>query len=101
MRMLLTARFPVEPFNTLVRKGEAGNTLQSIVEALKPEAAYFTEDGGQRAAIFVVDLPTPSDIPRLVEPFFLKFNANCHLKVVMSGEDLANAGLDGLGKQWG
>ncbi len=101
MRMLLTVRFPPEPFNTLARKGEAGTALQSIVEELKPEAVYFTELRGQRGVILVVDLPSPSDVPRIAEPFFLKFNADCHFKVVMSGEDLAKAGLDALGKKWG
>ena len=101
MRMLLTARFPAEPFNTLVRKGEAGKILQAIVADLKPEAVYFTDEQGQRAAILVVDLPSPSDVPRFAEPFFLKFNADCHFKIVMSGEDLAKAGLDALGKKWG
>jgi len=101
MRMLLTVRFPAEPFNTLVRKGEAGTILQSIVEDLTPETVYFTDEQGQRAAILVVDLASPSDVPRMAEPFFLKFNADCHFKVVMSGEDLARAGLDALGKKWG
>jgi hypothetical protein len=101
MRMLLTARFPSEPFNTLVRKGHAGKILQSIVEDLKPEAVYFTEEGGQRGAILVVDLPGPSDVPRIVEPFFLSFNADCRFNVVMSPEDLAKAGLDEIGKRWG
>jgi hypothetical protein len=101
MRMLLTARFPAEPFNTLARKGEAGKILQSIVEELKPEAVYFTELRGQRGVILVVDVPSPSDVPRCAEPFFLSFNADCHFKIVMSGEDLANAGLDALAKKWG
>jgi len=100
MRMLLTARFPAEPFNTLVRKGEAGTILQAIVADLKPEAVYFTDEQGQRAAILVVDLASPSDVPRMAEPFFLKFNADCHFKVVMGPEDLANARLDELGKKW-
>ena len=101
MRMLLNVRFPAEPFNALVRSGEAGKLLQSIVEELKPEAVYFTEDRGQRAALLVVDLPNPSDVPKIAEPFFLNFNADCRLRVVMSPEDLKTAGLDALGKKWG
>lgn len=42
-----------------------------------------------------------SDLPKFVEPFFLKFNADCDLRVVMSLEDLASSGLDELGKKWG
>jgi hypothetical protein len=100
MRMLLHARFPVEPFNTLARKGEAGKILQSIVEDLKPEAVYFTEEKGQRSALLVVDLASPSYVPRMCEPFFLRFNADCHFKVVMSPKDLANSGLEQIGKKW-
>ena len=101
MRMLLHARFPAEPFNTLVRKGEAGKILQRIVEDLKPEAVYFTEEQGQRAAILVVDLESSADVPRMAEPFFLSFNADCHLNVVMGPDDLAAAGLEELGTKWG
>ncbi|MEZ5827358.1 MAG: hypothetical protein R3D01_02805 [Hyphomicrobiales bacterium] len=101
MRMLLHARFPAEPFNTLARKGEAGKILQRIVEDLKPEAAYFTEEQGQRSALLVVDLSSSSDVPRFAEPFFLSFNADCHFKVVMTPADLQAANLDALGKKWG
>jgi len=101
MRMLLHARFPAEPFNTLARKGEAGKILQRIVEELKPEAVYFTEEKGQRSALLVVDLSSPSDVPQFAEPFFLSFNADCNFKVAMTPADLQAAGLDALGKKWG
>jgi hypothetical protein len=101
MRMLLHATFPHEPFNTLVRKGEAGNLLQRIIEDLQPSAVYFTEQDGKRGAILAVDLAGPSDVPKVAEPFFLTFNADCHLKVVMSPEDLVKAGLEEIGKKWG
>jgi len=51
--------------------------------------------------MLIIDLATPADLPRLLEPFFLKFDADCELKVVMGPEDLAHAGLDELGKKWG
>ena len=101
MRMLLHAIFPNEPFNTLVRSGEAGNILKNIIEDLKPEAVYFTEEDGLRSAILVVDLASASDVPRVAEPFFLKFDAECRMRIVMSPADLKNAGLDKLGKKWG
>lgn len=101
MRMLLSVIFPTEPFNTLVRSGKAGQVLQEIVSELKPEAVYFTEQAGKRSALLVLDLASPSDVPRIAEPFFLKFNADCHFKIVMSPEDLKKSGLDTLGKKWG
>jgi hypothetical protein len=99
--MLLHAIFPNEPFNTLVRSGEAGETLKAIMDDLKPEAVYFTEEDGMRSAVLVVDIAGASDIPRIAEPFFLKFDAECRMRIVMSPADLKNAGLDALGKKWG
>jgi hypothetical protein len=99
--MMLTARFPTESFNDLVRNGEAGPLMQSILAELKPEAVYFTDDCGERTAVLIIEMETASDLPKFVEPFFLKFNADCDLRVVMSPEDLAGARLEELGKKWG
>ena len=101
MKMLLSVIFPNEPFNALVRAGTAGAILKDIMEDLKPEAVYFTEEDGMRAALLVVDLASPADVPRIAEPFFLKFDAECRIRIVMSPADLKNAGLDALGKKWG
>jgi hypothetical protein len=100
MRMLLTVEFPHEPFNSLVRSGKTGQVLGRILDAIKPEAAYFTEQDGMRAGIFVIDVKNPSDVPAFAEPFFLNFHANCKFRVVMSPEDLKKAGLEELGKKW-
>jgi hypothetical protein len=101
MRILLQVTFPNEPFNTLVRRGETGKIMERILGELKPEAVYFTEVGGERTALMAIDLSAPSDIPKFAEPFFLNFNAKCQFRVVMSPEDLKNAGLEALGKKWG
>jgi hypothetical protein len=100
MRMLLSVKIPHEPFNTLVRNGSAGKKLLSIVEALHPEAVYFTEQAGKRGAIMIVDVADPSRVPSLAEPWFLTFNADCEFHIVMKPEDLARAGLEDLGKKW-
>jgi len=100
MRMMLTASLPNEPFNSLVRSGEAGNIIKDILAELKPEAAYFVEEHGTRCAILIVDVADQSRIPTFAEPFFLKFNATCRFRIAMVVEDLAKAGLDALGKKW-
>ena len=48
MKMLLTVEIPHEPFNSLVRSGKAGKIIGRILEAIKPEAAYFMEQDGTR-----------------------------------------------------
>ena len=60
MRMLVHAKFPHEPFNTAVRNGSAGKTIERILAEAKPEAVYFTEYDGRRGAIMIVDVADPS-----------------------------------------
>ena len=100
MRMLMNVEFPHEPFNSLVRKGTAGEILRKILDDLKPDSIYFTEQGGTRGATAVINVDNPSRIPFFAEPFFLNFNADCKFRVAMSVEDLGNSGLDELGKKW-
>lgn len=100
MKMLLTVDFPLEPFNSLVRSGKVGEIIANILETLKPEAAYFSEQDGKRGGLFVVNLNKSSDVPFFAEPFFLNFNANCKFRILMTPEDLQNAGLEALGKKW-
>jgi hypothetical protein len=100
MRMIVHARFPHEPFNTAVRNGSAGKTIERILEDAKPEAVYFTEYDGRRGAIMVVDVADSSRVPALAEPWLLSFNADVTFHIAMSPEDLGKAGLDALGKKW-
>lgn len=100
MKMLLTVDFPLEPFNSLVKSGKVGEIIGRIIETIKPETAYFTEQDGKRGGIFVVDLQKPSDVPSFAEPFFLNFQASCKFRIIMSPEDLQNAGLEEIGKKW-
>jgi hypothetical protein len=99
--MFIRVGFPIEPFNTLVRKGTAGDIMGKILAAIKPEAVYFTDMEGQRTALLIVNMENASQIPALAEPFFLNFNADIHFHPVMTPQDLQSAGLAELGKKWG
>jgi hypothetical protein len=100
MRMLMHLQFPLEPFNTDVRNGTAGAKIQRILESIKPEAAYFSEQDGKRGGTLVVDVKDASDVPALAEPFFLTFNAHVEFRIAMTPADLARASLESLGKKW-
>ncbi len=101
MKMLIDFNFPLEPFNTLVRNGTVGQKIQQILEDIKPETVYFSERGGKRGGIMIVDVADPSKVPAIAEPLFLTFNASVEFCVAMSPEDLGRAGLDELGKKYG
>jgi len=100
MRMLMLLQLPIEPFNTLVRNGTVGAKMKQILDAIKPEAVYFSEQNGHRGGILVVDVASPSDVPRLAEPWFLTFHAEVEFRIAMTPEDLGKSGLEALGKTW-
>ena len=100
MRMILSVTFPPEPFNTLVKEKKIGQLLDRVLNKVKPEAAYFTEQDGSRGGVLIINVSDPSEIPPMAEPFFLNFNAACRFRIAMTADDLAKANLDKIGGEW-
>jgi hypothetical protein len=98
MRMLVEWDIPLEPFNSMVKNGTAGDTLNKVIDAIKPEAVYFAARNGKRGGTMIVDLPDASHIPKIAEHLFLAFEANVRFHPCMTPDDLERAGLDELGK---
>ncbi|RCH67338.1 hypothetical protein DT019_17030 [Streptomyces sp. SDr-06] len=96
MRVLLKAVLDTEKTNDVIRNGTMQKTMQAAMEALRPEAAYFTAEDGCRTALIFFDLADPSQIPRNAEPFFMEMGAKVSFVPVMNGEDLEK-GLAALG----
>jgi hypothetical protein len=99
--MLMNVTIPHHTFNAAVKDGTAGAKLAKILDAIKPEAVYFTEQHGQRGAVLIVNLPDDSKVPALAEPWFLTFEADVEIRVAMTPDDLKHSGIDTMGKQWG
>jgi hypothetical protein len=93
MRMLMKVNLDTPTANIAVRSGTLGSTIKSILDEIKPEAAYFTDDGGERTGYIFFDMKEVSQIPALAEPWFLAFNAKVHFRPTMNLGDLAQAGL--------
>ena len=100
MRTLMIVTMPHHTFNAAIKDGTVGAKLKKIMDAQKPEAAYFTELCGKRTGIFVVNMSDASQIPALAEPWFLTFEADVQFHPTMTPADLERAGLDKIGKQW-
>ncbi len=100
MRMLMNVTIPHHIFNAAVKNGTVGKKIGKILDAIKPEAVYFTEQNGKRGAILIVNVPNDSKVPMLAEPWFLTFEADVEFRIVMSPEDLQHSGIDAIGKKW-
>ena len=94
MKFIVEASFPLEPFNTYVRKGIAGERIGEVFGSVRPEVAYFTDNGVGRGALLIVDLPDASHVPHVTEPLMLAFDASVHYRIAISPEDLQSAGLE-------
>jgi len=103
MRMMLKVSIPVERGNDAIRKGTLGSTLEKILGELKPEAAYFAEDNGQRTGYIFFDMQESSQLTAIAEPFFLAFNAQLTVRPAMTLQDLAKGGpgIEKAVKQYG
>jgi len=88
MRMMMKVSIPVEAGNKGVKEGGLPKTVMAFVEQMKPEACYFTSEGGKRTALFFFDLKDPTMIPSAAEPFFMNLNASIDLSPVMNLEDM-------------
>jgi hypothetical protein len=74
MRTLMQIAIPVEAGNKAARTGAFGKPFKKILDAMKPEAAYFTTTATGEW-IHRLRLEDTSQIPAVAEPFFLAYNA--------------------------
>ncbi|MBD0740950.1 DUF3303 family protein [Streptomyces sp. CBMA152] len=86
-----------EKANENIRSGSMQKTMESALEAINPEAAYFTTQNGCRTAYIVFDLEDPSQMPKIAEPFFMELGAKIYVTPVMDRDDLRK-GLAALGR---
>ena len=91
MRMMLRWTVPVERGNEAIKDGSLARTLESLLQELRPEAAYFWPEDGKRAGMMVFDMADPTQIPQIAEPLFLNLDAAVEFVPVMNADDLRTA----------
>ncbi|OPC78598.1 hypothetical protein B4N89_30940 [Embleya scabrispora] len=84
-----------EAGNRAIEDGSLGKRIQSIVERVHPEAAYFAAFEGDRTCLLVFDMQDSSQLPSISEPFF-ELGAKVAVRPVMNLDDL-RTGLASLG----
>jgi hypothetical protein len=88
VRMMMRVTIPVEAGNAAIKNGRMPQVLGEAMARMKPEAAYFTADKGNRTVYFFVDVKEASEMPMLAEPFFGEFNAQVDFQPAMNADDL-------------
>ena len=89
--MMLRWTVPVDKGNEMVRDGGMGRLVETLMEKLHPEAAYFMPDSGERAGLMFFDMKHSSDIAGIAEILFLDAEANVEFVPVMNVDDLKKA----------
>ena len=88
MRIRLKIQMPVDAGNKAIKDGQLQKLMESTLETLKPEAAYFFAEDGKRTVELFLDMRDVSQIPVIVEPFFMGVNASINITPVMNADDL-------------
>jgi hypothetical protein len=87
----MKVNIPGETGNAAAKSGKLGAKIQSILDDLKPEAVYFSDDKGMRTGYLFFEMTDASQIPAIAEPWFLAFDAAIEFHPVMVPDDLAKA----------
>ncbi len=89
MRFMLTFRIPTDEGNAAAKDGRLAQTVQSIMEELRPEAAYFADIRRlTRRTYLVVNMDDASQIPAIAEPLFLGVGATVQIHPVFTLDDM-------------
>jgi hypothetical protein len=85
---MLRARLDTQRSNEALKSGKLLEVVESMMDRLNPEAAYFGPSEGGRSCTFVFDLQDSSMLPTIAEPLFQELGAKIEIQPVMSPEDM-------------
>ena len=75
MRTLMKITVPVTAGNKAISDGSLPRVIQTTMETLKPEGAFFSTADGKRTAWLFFDLKDVSQMPVICEPLFTTTDA--------------------------
>ncbi len=87
MKILVRVSIPTIQGNEMVKDPNFIKNMEDYISNTKAESAYFTVYEGDRTAIFVIDVTTPDQIPKICEPLFM-LGGKVHWNMIMDLNDL-------------
>src|SRR5829696_8272671 len=97
MRTMVKFTLPTQETNPLVKDGSVGQTMETLLGKLQPEAAYFGPVDGKRGGFIVINMEEESEVVTKLEPLWLELGATVETFPVATADDL-RAGLQSLGQ---
>jgi len=94
MRCIIECWIPAEDGNCSLLDGTMPDKIKTWIDAVKPEAVYFTVKDGQRTIIAVVNIPSETKMVATLEPLWLDWNGSVTCTPAMSLADLQKSGKD-------
>ena len=92
MRFMIRFGMPTEKVNAAIKDGTFPQTVQSLLEELQPEAAYFTVVDGARCGIFILNMNDAYQLASVAEPLFFGLGAPINeVQLLMTPEDFQKA----------
>lgn len=89
MHFMLKFSFPTTTeTNSWIRDGSIGQKMESILENIQPEAVYFCPVDGARGGYLIFNVDDASQLPPMVEPFFLELGASVEVVPLITREEL-------------
>ncbi len=95
MRTMVKFTIPTQEANPLVKDGSIGQTMETLMGNLQPEAAYFGPIEGKRGGFIVINMEEGSDVVTKLEHLWLELGATIELFPVATADEL-RAGLQSL-----
>ncbi|MGI0028532.1 MAG: hypothetical protein ACREAQ_02325 [Nitrososphaera sp.] len=91
MRFIIRAQIPTEAGNKMMQNPDSMKEVDSYIQKVRAEAAYFFEAGGDRTMVFIVNMERTDQMAAIAEPLFM-MGAKVEFHPVMLLEDLKRAG---------
>lgn len=88
MHTMLKVEIPVEAGSKATQDGTLAETVKKVFTRIKPEAAYFSADGGKRTIHAFFDLPDATEICPAAEAFFVNLDAKVEFVPCMNQQEL-------------
>jgi hypothetical protein len=85
---MLRAHLDTQVANQALKSGRLPEIMESMMERLDPEAAYFGPSQGGRSCTMVFDMQDSSTLPTVAEPLFQELGAKIEIQPVMNPEDM-------------